>query len=143
MDGSPPVCEAPAAAIEPQEEKKEEMSTPTPFYKKRISLLLLSCSLLQSLVVLVQELLCLVETVDGGGGTPAPDTPAPTNSPTEKPLDPLREEVARLYIADKITSTADLEDPSSPQNAAWKWLVGKDELSWLVVDDQVSFDKKA
>ncbi len=62
MDGSPPVCEAPAAAIEPQEEKKEEMSTPTPFYKKRISLLLLSCSLLQSLVVLVQELLCLVET---------------------------------------------------------------------------------
>ena len=80
---------------------------------------------------------------DGGGGTPAPGTPAPTNSPTEKPLDPLREEVARLYIADKITSTADLEDPSSPQNAAWKWLVGKDELSWLVVDDQVSFDKKA
>jgi hypothetical protein len=28
-----------------------------------------------------------------------------------------------------------LEDTSSPQNAAWKWLVGTDEVSWLGGDE--------
>jgi hypothetical protein len=85
----------------------------TPFYKKINFMIIYRLVLLVAITGGAGGAGFAQSGGDGGGGTPAMDTTAPTNSPTEKLLDPLPVKVTRLGVP-----TTDLEDPFSPQNAA-------------------------
>lgn len=99
---------------------------PKPWYCSRIFLILVA--LLVVIGGTVGAVLPLVVFKDGdGGGGLAP----PTSSPTS-PIDLEREDTIRAIVLE-LTDVATLDDPSSPQNAAYEWIVKTDMLSPVTI----------
>jgi hypothetical protein len=111
----------------PHDTNNGELSTRNKFVSfYRSTPFILSLTLLVLAGGAVAAVLVLVVFNNDSGSSPGASE-VPTPSPI-LPLDPVREAEIRSIIVN-VTDPETLNDPTSPQNAAYNWIVREDQLS--------------